>query len=355
MGFPGTPVRITPEADMPASAEPAPPLTRPLAAVSLALLLLLAFFYVFGAASDLGALADGKLPADHRGTFASLAGGSFGHVKLITPGITSYISVVESGYALHELTFALLFIVIVAFPFRRRQRWAWWAAWLPVIANLGYTFTFGVHDHAILARSLLTDIALPVLLLAHIPAFFHHSRGPADSITGTPIGLSARPLHRANMVRGCLPDPPAARCGEPASWQLAPRRRRDLRGVLFRAAGAHSGWGVATGLGLQVPGLAIAIVSLLALGRSFGFVAADRGLVTRDPYAVVRHPVYAAYIVIQSGYLLQAISPRNIAVLVLATGCNAGRIIAEERVLAASSAYGACRRRVRWGLRPGLW
>ena len=42
----------------------------------------------------------------------------------------------------------------------------------PVIANLGYTVTFGAHDHAILARSLVADIALPVLLLAHIPAFF---------------------------------------------------------------------------------------------------------------------------------------------------------------------------------------
>jgi protein-S-isoprenylcysteine O-methyltransferase Ste14 len=147
---------------------------------------------------------------------------------------------------------------------------------------------------------------------------------------------------------------PGAVSRHPGSWLLA--AGGTFGGVLFRPAGAHPGWGVATGLGLQVPGLAIAIVSLLALGRSFGFVAADRGLVTRGPYAVVRHPVYAAYMVIQSGYLLQAISPRNIAVLVLATGCNAGRAIAEERVLAASSAaYEAYRRRVRWRLLPGLW
>ena len=68
--------------------------------------------------------------------------------KLTTRGIASYISVMERGYALHELTFALLFIVFLAVPFRRRQRWAWWVAWLPIIANLGYTFTFGAHDHA---------------------------------------------------------------------------------------------------------------------------------------------------------------------------------------------------------------
>ena len=41
-----------------------------------------------------------------------------------------------------------------------------------MIANLGYAVTFGAHDHTILARSLIADIALPVLLIAHIPAFF---------------------------------------------------------------------------------------------------------------------------------------------------------------------------------------
>lgn len=78
--------------------------------------------------------------------------------------------------ALHELTFALLFLLIVAIPFRRRQPWAWWAAWIPMIANLGYTFSFGVHDHTILIRGRIVDIALPVLLLAHIPLFVHAGR-----------------------------------------------------------------------------------------------------------------------------------------------------------------------------------
>ena len=96
-------------------------------------------------------------------------------------------------------------------------------------------------------------------------------------------------------------------------------------------------------------------MSLLALGRSFGFVAADRGLVTPGPYAGVRHPVYASYLLIQSGYLLQSISLRNAVVMVLASGCNAGRALMEERLLARSPAYGAYRRRVRWRLVPGLW
>lgn len=41
----------------------------------------------------------------------------------------------------------------------------------------------------------------------------------------------------------------------------------------------------------------------------FGFVAADRGLKTRGPYAVVRHPMYASYLLLQSGYVLRSLSP----------------------------------------------
>ncbi len=147
--------------------------------------------------------------------------------------------------------------------------------------------------------------------------------------------------------------PPRAVPRHLGSWLLA--AAGTFGGVLFRPAGAHPQWGVETGLGLQVLGLVIVMMSLLALGRSFGFVAADRGLVVRGPYAVVRHPVYAAYLLIQSGYVLQSISPRNIAVLVLVTGCNIGRALAEERVLAASPGHQEYKTQVRRRLVPGLW
>lgn len=58
-----------------------------------------------------------------------------------------------------------LFLAIVLIPLRRRERWAWWTCWALMIANLGYTFSFGVHDPQILRRSLIADAAVPVLLL----------------------------------------------------------------------------------------------------------------------------------------------------------------------------------------------
>ena len=125
--------------------------------------------------------------------------------------------------------------------------------------------------------------------------------------------------------------------------------------MLFRPVGVHPQWGVTTGLVLQLVGLTMCVASFLALGRSFGFVAADRGLVRRGPYAVVRHPIYASYLFLQLGYVLQSISLRNALVMLFASGCNVGRAVVEERVLATNDSYRAYRNQVRWRLIPRVW
>jgi protein-S-isoprenylcysteine O-methyltransferase Ste14 len=126
-------------------------------------------------------------------------------------------------------------------------------------------------------------------------------------------------------------------------------------GVLFRPVGAHPHWGVKVGLGVQLLGLSICVGAFLTLGRSFGFAAADRGLVTQGPYAVVRHPIYASYFLVQSGYLLQSIALWNALVMLFVTSCNVGRALVEERLLATNVQYEAYRSHVRWRLLPGVW
>jgi protein-S-isoprenylcysteine O-methyltransferase Ste14 len=125
--------------------------------------------------------------------------------------------------------------------------------------------------------------------------------------------------------------------------------------VLLRPYGTHPQWGVRIGLVVQLVGVLMGLVTYLTLGRSFGFAAADRGLVTRGPYAVVRHPIYTCFVFALCGYLLQSISLRNALVVVFVMGCDIGRAIVEERVLATSEGYGAYRQRVRWRLLPGVW
>jgi hypothetical protein len=135
-------------------------------------LLLLGGFYVFGATNDLVADARSGIPTDHTGTFDAVAGTGWATTRHTTPGTAAYITLLERGYAVHELVFAILFLITLAIPYRRGQRWAWFACWTPTVANLGYALTFGVHDPAIRYRSLVALIALPALLLAHLTAFF---------------------------------------------------------------------------------------------------------------------------------------------------------------------------------------
>lgn len=126
-------------------------------------------------------------------------------------------------------------------------------------------------------------------------------------------------------------------------------------GVLLRPDGAHLRWGVDIGLGVQLAGLVLCVVAFLALGRSFGFAAADRGLKRRGPYGVVRHPIYASYLALQAGYLLQSLSLRNAFVMMAVTACNVGRVRAEDRVLSTNEEYDAYRTQVPWRYVPHIW
>jgi len=126
-------------------------------------------------------------------------------------------------------------------------------------------------------------------------------------------------------------------------------------GVLFRPTGEHLPWGIWVGSAVQLVGATMAVTCILTLGRSFGFAAADRGLVTRGVYSIVRHPMYASYLLLESGYLLQSLSLWNAAVLVMGTLCNGGRALVEERLLATNKDYLAYRLRVRRRIVPGVW
>lgn len=137
--------------------------------VAWVLLLLLALFPVLAAVADLASDFGTGLPADHQTTFETLAVQQWPSLQSSAPGLASYITLLETGYAIHELVFGILFLVIVAIPLRQGHWWAWWLAWAVLVADLGYTLTFGQHDATVFSRALIADIALPVLLLALLP------------------------------------------------------------------------------------------------------------------------------------------------------------------------------------------
>jgi protein-S-isoprenylcysteine O-methyltransferase Ste14 len=102
-------------------------------------------------------------------------------------------------------------------------------------------------------------------------------------------------------------------------------------------------------------GLVIVISGKLALGRSFGIMPANRGIVAMGPYAFVRHPIYAGYLLTHIGFVLEHPSVANILLLVVSDTALVARALYEERALANDERYGEYCSRVPWRLAPHLF
>lgn len=93
----------------------------------------------------------------------------------------------------------------------------------------------------------------------------------------------------------------------------------------------------------------------LTLGRSFGVVPARREIVVRGPYKLVRHPIYASYLVGHAGFLLLNPSFWNLAIYFVATSLQIARLLREERLLGESPEYESYTNSVRYRLIPGVF
>lgn len=112
---------------------------------------------------------------------------------------------------------------------------------------------------------------------------------------------------------------------------------------------------VAHGSVLLVVGFVFSLGAQLSLRRSFGVVAANRGVRTGGVYGLVRHPMYLGYFLTHLGFLLINPAPWNLMVYTGWTVCQLYRVHAEERVLSTDAAYAAFARRVRYRLVPFIY
>lgn len=106
--------------------------------------------------------------------------------------------------------------------------------------------------------------------------------------------------------------------------------------------------------GMQIIGMIAILLSLGALGRSFGLSPARRDIVTRGPYGWVRHPLYAAELLYFLGIVIAAPQAANLTVWGALALIQVRRALNEERCLAEDARYRDYLEAVRFRFVPGL-
>jgi protein-S-isoprenylcysteine O-methyltransferase Ste14 len=205
-------------------------------------------------------------------------------------------------------------------PGDRKTDWvgfAWFSGWTLI--------------NAVLAIGVFRRAPLVALFLA--PTFAHEALIAVAFLIRRPLVRQSEgwaPRAIAYTATFLIP----AFCFFSSLWQ--PGWMKPSRSVLFLAGVVL--WNVGTYLGLW---------SLLRLRRSFSIVPQARALVTDGPYRIVRHPIYASYLLQYAGVAVSHLNPATAAVFLAWLAVVIVRVSYEERILAAAfPEYEAYRRRV---------
>src|SRR5580700_8137448 len=90
------------------------------------------------------------------------------------------------------------------------------------------------------------------------------------------------------------------------------------------------------------------------MGRSFGILPANRGIVSKGPFRSVRHPIYFGWLMLSLGYAMSFASERNILLIAMTLPFMVWRIGQEEVHLSADPEYLQYMKQVRYRLWPGV-
>jgi protein-S-isoprenylcysteine O-methyltransferase Ste14 len=110
-----------------------------------------------------------------------------------------------------------------------------------------------------------------------------------------------------------------------------------------------------TGIALEVFGVGLSQVARIYMGRSFGILPGNRGIVSKGPFKLVRHPIYAGWFLLTVGYLLSYPSRANLFIMIATLPFMLWRISLEEELLVDDPEYREYEARVTFRLIPGVF
>jgi protein-S-isoprenylcysteine O-methyltransferase Ste14 len=144
--------------------------------------------------------------------------------------------------------------------------------------------------------------------------------------------------------------PPRSFSRRPREWAVA--ALGTFAPMLFRPSDVA----LVPGAGIAIMlGALLQVAAVMSLNRSFAMVPALREVKTGGLYRVVRHPVYATYLLTFTGYLASNFSVRNLAAYATAIALMLWRVKLEEAHLAADAGYRGYCAQVQWRLVPWVY
>ena len=101
-------------------------------------------------------------------------------------------------------------------------------------------------------------------------------------------------------------------------------------------------------------GLMVVVGGKISLGYSFGLLPANRGVMERGLYRIVRHPIYLGYLLTHIPFLAAHPSGWNAAVLLVGDAALIVRALYEEQTLGRDPQYVQYCQTVKWRIVPGI-
>jgi protein-S-isoprenylcysteine O-methyltransferase Ste14 len=183
-------------------------------------------------------------------------------------------------------------------------------------------------------------------IVAALPNARHCFRSPADAIWTIGAVLMAA----MSLVRVA---PKAARVDLRAF--LSTLFPVFLLPCLLRADSPSSGLLANSGVVLELCGVVLSQAARLYMGRSFGILPGNRGITSKGPFGLVRHPIYAGWLLLTVGYLASYPAWMNGLITMAMLPFMLWRIRLEEGLLEADPEYRAYRHAVTFRLVPGIY
>lgn len=201
----------------------------------------------------------------------------------------------------------------------------------------------------LLAHSPLVNMALGALL-AYMWGMFAYQHVEAFIVTGKIAFLVFCFSESLQAIFFLFRSTPKSVSMELFDWLVA---LGGTFAVLFLRPGGVVLW--QGGEVLVLFGVVIQIAALCSLNRSFAIVPALRNVKRQGLYGVIRHPMYASYLVLFTGYLLFNATWLNFLLCFFALVFLFLRIEQEEKHLSQDAGYRSYKERVRFRLIPFVY